>query len=86
MEKQNPPIKAELWSNDQPTTFLATKLKDAKIPYINFYESFYNESKTKTLYKPEDSHWNIAGNRLAATSISDSLIKWRILKKNRQNF
>lgn len=73
--KQSPPLKKEFWTNDQPNTFMANKLKNTQIPYINLYETFLKESKSRPLYKPKDSHWNIAGNNIAAITILNSLNK-----------
>ena len=58
-----------------PTRLLTQRLRDNKIPYIDMLASFRAASATNRLYKPADSHWNIAGNEFAARLLTDSLAK-----------
>jgi hypothetical protein len=43
------------------------------IPYIDLFPSFTNSKEN--LYKPRNTHWNIAGNRLAAQNITPKVIE-----------
>jgi hypothetical protein len=58
-----------------PTRQLTQRLKANQIPYIDMTDAFRAGAATKQLYKPADSHWNIAGNELAAQLLADSLVK-----------
>ena len=49
-----------------PNKWLKKYLSQAKIHSIDLTESFVEHSKNTWLYKPRDTHWNIAGNQLAA--------------------
>ena len=71
------------WDITLPNTILANKLKNLGIDYLDLYEYFAKESKQKVLYKPRDTHWNIAGNQLAANEIQDYLTQY--LKMNKQD-
>jgi len=44
------------------TKFLATK----QIPYVDLTEQFRSEEQKRDLYLLNDTHWNRAGNELAA--------------------
>lgn len=50
----------------QPNRLLHNALASLNIPYYDFYDGFKQEFHTKKLYKHDDIHWNIAGNKLAA--------------------
>ncbi|GAA4397925.1 hypothetical protein GCM10023187_07890 [Nibrella viscosa] len=58
-----------------PTRMLTQRLGENQISYIDFYEAFKNAIPDQQLYKPSDSHWNIAGNEFAAQILADSLVK-----------
>ena len=56
-----------------PNRLLASKLKQQNIQVIDLLDSF-GEAATRTiLYKPNDTHWNIAGNKLAGELIASAL-------------
>ena len=57
----------------QPNRIVGERLGAAGIPYLDLYPAFAAAAPTQRLYKPFDSHWNIAGNRLAAEQIADFL-------------
>lgn len=57
------------WDWAQPNTLLAEELGRRGIDHIDLYERFAAEGGDRRLYKPRDTHWNIAGNELAARSI-----------------
>ena len=59
----------------QPNRILGGRLDVAGIPYLDLYPAFAAAAATQRLYKPRDSHWNIAGNRLAAEQIADYLVE-----------
>lgn len=61
------------WDFSKPNRALAGKLEDSGISHLDLYESFLSVSKEKRLYKPNDTHWNIAGNELAAVEIEQYL-------------
>ena len=57
-----------------PNRRLTAKLRDEKIDYIDLLDAFAEASARTVLYRPNDSHWNIAGNRLAADLIGSHLL------------
>ncbi len=59
----------------QPNQALATVFTEAKIPYLDLLDTFVAESKQELLYKQRDTHWNIAGNRVAAQAITPKIIE-----------
>ncbi len=52
-----------------PNRMLALELEKTGIAYVDLLEPFRRVSAHTRLYKLYDTHWNIAGNRLAAESI-----------------
>jgi hypothetical protein len=56
-----------------PNRLLRAKLEELKIDYIDLIAEFSVHSLEDKLYRPNDSHWNIAGNRLAARLIGQHL-------------
>jgi hypothetical protein len=56
-----------------PNRLLAAKLKEEHIEFLDLFDEFAWVGKQTTLYKRNDSHWNIAGNRLAAEVIARDL-------------
>jgi hypothetical protein len=62
------------WDNTQPNRLLGDRLDRLGVPYLDLYPEFAEASKTTVLYRPRDTHWNIAGNRLAAEVIARSLL------------
>jgi hypothetical protein len=59
-----------------PNTMLSKKLTGLSIDHIDLYKYFAEVSKGQRLYKPTDTHWNIAGNQLAASIIQIYLSKY----------
>ena len=49
-----------------PNRYLHEQLNAHRIDYIDLLDDFTSASARGALYKPNDSHWNIAGNKLAA--------------------
>lgn len=56
-----------------PNRMLTEKLRQANIDYLDLLPNFVAAAQTTNLYKPNDTHWNIAGNRLAAELINQHL-------------
>ena len=52
-----------------PNRSLHASFEELKIDYIDLTTEFSNHSINDRLYRPNDSHWNIAGNELAARLI-----------------
>lgn len=52
-----------------PNRLLSKKLEAEHIVFIDLLDEFARTSTQASLYKPNDSHWNIMGNRLAAELI-----------------
>lgn len=52
-----------------PNRLLSRELEGEKIKYIDMLSEFKSVSRSKRVYKPQDTHWNIAGNELAAEMI-----------------
>jgi len=48
-------------------------LESRGIPYVDFLDQFQAAGKTQTLYAVRDSHWNAAGNQLAARILFEDL-------------
>lgn len=56
-----------------PNRLLTEQLQQANIDYLDLLPDFKVASQKTRLYKPNDTHWNIAGNRLAAELITQHL-------------
>ena len=50
----------------RPTRAIAAALEQAGVPYLDLGPAFIARAGRGPLYKPQDTHWNLAGNRLAA--------------------
>jgi hypothetical protein len=66
-------IDKEKLNFDRPNMRLGEELRSRKIRYLDLLEPFRLRSRDFRLYKPRDTHWNIAGNRLAADLLYDFL-------------
>ncbi|MBI4476562.1 MAG: hypothetical protein HY654_05270 [Acidobacteria bacterium] len=53
-----------------PNRLLADELTRHGIRYLDLLPVFEQEGRRTRLYKPHDTHWNIAGNKLAASQIA----------------
>jgi hypothetical protein len=62
------------WDNTLPIAVLTGGLSKLGITYINLYP-YFKEKSGERLYKPQDSHWNIAGNKLAAGIMQKNIAK-----------
>lgn len=77
--KLYPHLADDDWDMTRPNRILAARLSEAGIDTIDLYDSFATAGAQKPLYKPRDTHWNIAGNRLAAAVIVaqlEKIVKW----------
>lgn len=52
-----------------PNRLLRARLEELKVDYIDLLTEFAAHSLNERLYRPNDSHWNIAGNSVAARLI-----------------
>jgi hypothetical protein len=57
-----------------PDKMLIAKFREGDIDYIDLRDDFASISKSMRLYKPNDSHWNIAGNRTASEIIAKHMM------------
>jgi hypothetical protein len=58
-----------------PNEMLSRELGQRGIRSLDLLPAFRNSSAAR-LYKPRDSHWNIAGNRLAAEAIAPEIARY----------
>ena len=56
-----------------PNKLLRARFEKLKIDYIDLLTEFYGRSLNDRLYRPNDSHWNIAGKELAAQLVFQHL-------------
>ena len=56
-----------------PNRLLRARLEELKVDYIDLITEFSAHSLYDRLYRPNDDHWNIAGNELAARIILQHL-------------
>jgi hypothetical protein len=56
-----------------PNTILRERLRAHRIDYLDLLDPFLSVSTQTSLYRINDSHWNIAGNKLAAELIAGYL-------------
>jgi hypothetical protein len=54
---------------------LTAKLRDLGIEFVELLDEFAVAAASTTLYKPLDTHWNIAGNKLAAETMQKDLFE-----------
>lgn len=58
---------------ERPNHALTEALDQEAITVLDLLPVFANEDRRTQLYKPRDTHWNIAGNRLAAETIAPAV-------------
>ena len=58
---------------DMPQKILVKYMTQKSIRHIDGLEEFRRHTKPESLYLPRDTHWNAAGNQLAAEMMIDSL-------------
>ncbi len=69
--------KLEDYDLDLPQRELAAFFARAGIASLDLLETFREQAKNGRLYRPRDTHWNVAGNRLAAERIAQYLAAHR---------
>lgn len=57
----------------RPTRVIAEALSREGIRVLDLLPAFAREAARTRLYKPRDTHWNIEGNRLAATTMAPAV-------------
>lgn len=57
----------------RPTRAIAGALDASGIAYFDLGPAFVAAARDSRLYKPQDTHWNLAGNRLAADLLAPAL-------------
>jgi len=57
----------------QPNKLLSQELNQHNIYHLDIVEEFVAAGSETALYKPNDIHWNVAGNKLAAEAIDKYL-------------
>jgi lysophospholipase L1-like esterase len=57
----------------RPTEVLIAALTRRGIDLVDLTPVFRDAARDRRLYKPQDTHWNIAGNQLAATALARQL-------------
>jgi hypothetical protein len=82
----NPPLETDVkrqlsvkegkWDITLPNARLAKKLNDMGVDYLDLYPILLKKSQEGPLYRPRDSHWNIAGNQFAANIIQSHIRKY----------
>lgn len=77
LRKFYPEISADEWDITQPNKRLAAELDRLGINNIDLHKYFV-ENPTAQYYKPRDTHWNEAGNELAAMAINNYLLEMRV--------
>jgi len=61
------------WNTTLPNRMLTARLDQLGIKYLDLYPAF-REKSAEPLYRLRDTHWNIAGNQLAADVIETYLL------------
>ncbi|HWH77567.1 MAG TPA: hypothetical protein VNT76_09355, partial [Candidatus Binatus sp.] len=75
-EKFHADVDGSQWDISLPNRTLSSRLSQLGIDHIDLHDAFVAGSAHARLYKPRDTHWNIAGNRLAAGIIADHIQKY----------
>lgn len=70
-----PDIESDKWDITLPNRMLSKELDNLGIDNIDLYKYFAGASSQR-LYRTRDTHWNIAGNKLAADVIEKYLQKY----------
>jgi len=74
-QRSHPRLNPSDWDITLPNRAMAGRLSSSGIDYIDLYDPFIAASGEKRLYKPRNTHWNIAGNQLAANVIASHIEK-----------
>ena len=68
-------LKPEDYDLNLAQNLLKSFLQSRGIPFIDFLDRFHAEGKQHDLYSLRDTHWNVAGNQLAADILLEDLAK-----------
>jgi hypothetical protein len=68
---------------ERPNRRLREDLERRGVRYVDLLPGFQAAGRQRRLYRPRDTHWNIAGNRLAAGLIRDALRRAPLLVAQR---
>jgi len=74
-QSSHPRLNPSDWDITLPNRSMAARLSSSGIDYIDLYEPFLAMGSKKPLYIPRNTHWNIAGNQLAANVIASHIEK-----------
>ena len=66
-------VGADAFDFQLPNRLLAAEFEKNNINYLDLFDDFLVVSDRTSLYKPNDTHWNIAGNKLAAEAMEKYL-------------
>jgi hypothetical protein len=66
---------------EYPNYRLSNYCKENNIHCIDLLGPFREKGKSGGLYALRDTHWNAAGNRLAAEVIFQYLMDWKLIKQ-----
>lgn len=66
-------IPAAAWDNAQPNRVLGAALGKTGVPALDLLSDFVAQPQVPPLYLPNDSHWNIRGNRVAEVALAARL-------------
>ncbi len=64
---------------ERPNRMLYRRLTELEVDVLDLYPPFREAAGDARLYKPRDTHWNLAGNRLAAELITRHLVDQAIV-------
>ena len=67
-------LKEEDFDFQIPNRLMKTRLSHAGIQYLDLLDRFVESGESTRLFRPRDTHWNIAGNELAAEAIKNYLL------------
>lgn len=66
--------KPEDYDIDLPQERLARRLEGSRVDVVDLLARFRERARAERLYLPRDTHWNRAGNRLAAEALLEYLV------------
>ena len=65
----DPSVQDSGWDTTRPNNALAARLDEAQIPYKDLLADIQQAATDGRVYRPRDTHWNLAGNRVAARAL-----------------
>ena len=69
-------LSAEQFETQQPNQLLTQALADEDIRVLDLLPALSEAAMRERVYKPADTHWNLAGNRVAAETIAGVIVEW----------